>query len=544
MNRSSWRLAATLASACLVVAGASTAPAWADPGDPHAVGGQNQELANTALINPEATVRLSIHKYLGVPTDTAHNGTEVSVDQPGLDGVDFDVYRVYTDADHTTAVDLLTNAGWEAASAIHDHQPTAREIADGAFVINGVTYYIAKEATVTTSDGGSAVFTKENGVGLYLVAENLVSSGALTSGGETVDKGAITPSAPFFVTLPMTEPGGAGRWMYDVNVYPKNQKETASKTVRDDGADAGVTDNNQMTYEIVSSITAGLTGEQMGTYQVNDRLDARLAWVSTTVSLGDTALVENTHYTLAHEQQSDGTTLVTVTFTPEGLTALADAKAADPAAQVTTVVVAELREPGSDGVIPNRATVIPNTGWVDSNPGKPGIPTDEVTSYFGDIAITKVDPADSAASLAGAEFAVFTDADANGTCETGELAGEPLTTAVVGQDNTASFTGLQASNWYDGEEQDVPHGYCVVETKAPEGYNLSAEPYYVTIDYTTAVRGETPATVAVEVPNEKINLGNSLPLTGGRGTGAISAAGVLLLLGGAGYYVVAHRRKA
>ncbi len=46
---------------------------------------------------------------------------------------------------------------------------------------------------------------------------------------------SITPTAPFFVTLPMTNPDATNRWMYDVNVYPKNQADTISLAVVDQG---------------------------------------------------------------------------------------------------------------------------------------------------------------------------------------------------------------------------------------------------------------------------------------------------------------------
>ena len=45
------------------------------------------------------------------------------------------------------------------------------------------------------------------------------------------------------------------------------------------------------------------------------------------------------------------------------------------------------------------------------------------------------------------------------------------------------------------------------------------------------------------IENEKSNLGNNLPLTGGEGVAALSVAGLMLIGGGAGYYAYAGRKR-
>ena len=82
----------------------------------------------------------------------------------------------------------------------------------------------------------------------------------------------------------------------------------------------------------------------------------------------------------------------------------------------------------------------------------------------------------------------------------------------------------------------------MVETKAPNGYNLNAEPFTATIDWATGTSTLT-RTATVEITNEKTNLGNQLPLTGGEGIAALSIGGLVLIGGGAVYYAAASRKR-
>ena len=500
-------------------------------------------------------MQLSIHKYLGAATGAASNGTEQNVTLPPLAGVNFDVYQVYLDAAHTKPVDLTTNAGWTAASAISGHVPTPAEIAAGSFTVNGTTYYIAKSATVTTNSTGTATFTKPSGTGLYLVNENLSTSGTVTSNGSTIDKGTISPAAPFFVTLPMTNPSDTSRWMYDVNVYPKNQSDTSSKQVTDQGtttADGNNTGNHTVSYAITSTITDGMSGAQMGTYVINDQLDPRIGYQGTTVAIdpdGSTGtaapvtLTAGTDYTVA----TSGTTLVKVTLTSTGLGKLAAANSANPAATVVTTITGTVNQQGGTGQINNVATVIPNKPWLDAHPGESGIPTNQVTSKYGNIEVDKYDPADSnaTAAMAGAVFQVFADpTPGDGVCSAADVAGTAINTATVGSDGKATFTGLQTSDFYNNTAVTDPTrflSYCLVETKAP-GYNLSSQPVYVTIMSGTAT-GTAPAVAIQRVANQKANLGNQLPLTGGNGIAALSLGGLLLIGGGVAYYAATSRKR-
>lgn len=569
-KRSYSYVAAVFAAATLTLAPATVA--LADTGNPYAVGGVSQEnTVNKALINPSASVQLSIHKYLGVQTGQKNDGTEQTVTQPTLQGVNFDVYQVFYDAAKTQKVDLTTNQGWTDASAIHGYTPSAADIAAGSFTINGTKYYIAKAATVTTDASGAATFTKANGVGLYLVAENLKTSGTLTSNGTTVDKTTVTPAAPFFVTLPMTNPSDPTRWMYDVNVYPKNQSDSITKAATDKGTvtgDAGNTGSHAIDYTVTSSITDGTN--PLGMYVIYDDLDPSLTFTGADVKLSNgTALVAGTDYTVytAPNATTPATAytsgsvangpLVTIVFTDAGLAKLEANRNLNVVSTLHTTVGAL----DADGVIPNQASFIPGQGWWDqygtpgvdpeapatTPPGTvPGTPSPTVTSKYGTVVVDKYDPQAAGKALSGAVFAIYADpTPGDSTCSSSDVGGTPINTATTGADSKATFTGLQTSNWYNGGAVADPTqwlSYCLVETKAPAGYNLDAAPRYITIDYTTG-SASAPASVTQRVANEQANFGNSLPLTGGNGVAAMSALGLLLVGGGVAYSMKNRRRE-
>jgi len=596
MNHKKFRLAAAAVSTLAVAFLGTGAPAaFGSDADPAFVGTTDQTNAsNPALINPSADVQLEIHKHIGLPVGGYDDGSVKTVDLPKLQGVEFEVYKVGN-------VDLTTNAGQLAAAALYDYKITPMEIAAGKIVLgtspNTVEYSLTLVEEVTTQSTGTATFlnTADGAVGLYLVVESVEPTDTITQWDGTtstpVQAASITGAAPFFVTLPMTNPDDRTRWMYDVDVYPKNQSDTVAKFVDDKGT---VTDPNastpaglrQIDYTIKSDITDGTV--PLGMYVVYDDLDPALTFtgVSLTFSAGTDSLVQGTDYLVytAPDLTANATLwtsgsvasgpLVTVVFTDAGLTKLE----ANRSAQVVTVINTTVGAQDADGVLPNTASVIPNQMWWDLNgiptvnpetptttpptgTTPPGTSSNTTKSYFGNIVITKYDPNNTDASLAGTQFKVYADpTPGDGVCSSADVAGAALNTVLVGPDNKATFTGLQASNYYN--DAMIPsslatdgttllnsttttdpkiQSYCVVETQAITGYTLNAQPYYATINYTTA--GTAPAFTTLSIANEKANLGNNLPLTGGQGVAALSFAGLLLIGGGGGYYAYTSRKR-
>ena len=100
-------------------------------------------------------------------------------------------------------------------------------------------------------------------------------------------------------------------------------------------------------------------------------------------------------------------------------------------------------------------------------------------------------------------------------------------TLTTGQDGAATIDGLAAGTYY------------LVETAAPEGYQLDATPIEVVITASTD-DGATADSLIVSktIDNTKTP---ALPVTGGAGTVAITAAGVVLVAGAAMLIVRARK---
>ncbi len=495
------------------------------PGDPK----------NVALINPAATTQLTIHKYAAVPLDQdacPADGTVLpaactdGLSGSGLAGVEFTISRV-------NGVVLTTNAGWEAARAY----AAATTAPTDLFVVG----------TYTTPAGGLLV-VEDLPIGLYYVQETAAPAG-------------VTRAAPFLVTLPMTDPVDRKTWMYDVHVYPKNTADVITKTVDDrgtqttDSADGPAADH-VVDFTVTTSISDGLTGTEMGQYEVYDDLDPRLTYTGLEVSLsGGTALSrctasDATQTGCAYLVYLDGAFAasdpaagtgpagpqVRVVFTTGGLTTLAANAAQDVVTVIRTTLGDGAAAGATTGVIGNTASFIPNQAWATQNPGSTGTDSTPTESRYGDLQVLKHDAATPATVLEGAEFTLYRDANGDGTCapdvmvEANRLAGP----AATGANGVALFTGLQLSNYYNGAPQTDLTTYCLVETAAPDGFNLSAQPIPVTL---------TAATQQVDVPNEPSNLDNNLPTTGGPGLAAVSALSVLLIVGAVVYHLLTTRRR-
>lgn len=115
------------------------------------------------------------------------------------------------------------------------------------------------------------------------------------------------------------------------------------------------------------------------------------------------------------------------------------------------------------------------------------------------------------------------------------------------KDNPATTVGIITTdprNQGLGSISDLPAGtYYLVEVKAPQGYQLDATPIPVTIDAVTkgdAKEAELIVTLGNAITNTKTP---SLPVTGGEGTIAITAAGVVLIAGAAALIVRARKQN-
>lgn len=485
---------------------------------------------------------LTVHKYLGATSGLPHDGTELSQDQLAqltsqkpLQGVKFKLYQV-------DGVDVNTNEGVAVASKIGNMTLPA-DVVEKGIELDGKKYTLkaATPASATTNEQGEALFTVTNtGLpnGVYVVVEDLAGSGNLkTADGVAVDKAKVTPAAPFAVSVPMTKPDGE-TLNKNVHVYPKNQVNELDKTV----VDANINQGGDIVYTISTTSTGADTNgdgkmdqkDLGGVYEIVDTLDPNLTYKSVTVKVKDADVTagEDGYQVAKEETGNPKQDKVTVSFKGTTLDTIAAG------AKVELMVTATVKSIPDSGVIPNVAKLYPN-GWAKQK-GKP-VDSPKVETKYGDIVIKKVNKDGDV--LAGAEFSVYLDTSAKKDCSTYDNNSIAMSQAT-GANGLVSIKGLHLTSFVDGKavEKDNQVPYCLVETKAPTGYQLLPKPikFYLTkegtvAELTTAVEGDGSF---VQITNYK-NPG--LPLTGAQGILLVSVLGLILV--SAGVVLTVKRRK-
>lgn len=454
------------------------------------------------LIDPDQIGSITVHKYEApeTPTGLPNNGTQV--DATGLTplaGVTFEVQQV-------TDIDLSTNAGWVAASQLSG----SFDASDAEGSITGAGHTLGAASSQVTTAAGTAAFTGLP-VGLYLVQETAYPAG-------------VTPSAPFLITVPLTDPNNQNTWLYDVHVYPKNAVTAAEKTVSD-------ADSIALGDVVTWTITADIPNvDVIDGYKIVDQLDSKLDLLSTSVELSGGRVLLPADHTVTFDA---ATNTVTVEFTPAGLLKLAANSDVSVVVTLDTVV-------NTVGEISNQALVYPNAASFDIAPGQPGGPvvTNAPETKWGAFTIKKTDGINP---LQGAQFQVFTSpADAAALTNPVSLGGQ--TTFEVDANGLLTLSGLRYSDF--ANNQTVAAGdpgfiqYYLVETRAPNGFELLAEPIEFTVTAATTAAG-----VDLEVVNVPSNGGFELPITGGTGTGLLYLVGFALIAGGTIFLIVTRRRK-
>jgi len=357
----------------------------------------------------------------------------------------------------------------------------------------------------------------------------------------------------------MTHPTDLNKWVYDVHAYPKNSKAGVDKTVKDDTTPAI---GSEISYTIKSDIPAA---EALDYYDVVDQYDKRVELPEANVALkiidgktGEVALVKDTDYKLISATGTDGKTMFwTAEFTADGRKKLLENRKDD-----TTKVQMDLSgtvkdKVEADGLFKNKAILLPNApsnGW-KPNSGTvppPDYPNSEVVSKFGKVKITKVNAKDDTKKLAGATFEVYkctpegtpaANFESNNATLGDKLTVKGETSFTTDANGEVTIDGLRNNDWENNATvAEADRGwYCLVETKAPEGFELQTRPiaFQVLESNSKADNEYTLATTVKDVPK---NGGFNLPLTGAAGIGVLIGAGALLV-GGSGAIALANKRR-
>lgn len=520
-------------------------------------------------INTKTPVTLTIEKHEGTNTDLSSSvtGKQETVAGNTIKGVEFTAVKIADIVQESdtagnnavkyklTADAVEVNSDWTADSLM-----TGKELNDWVRTKKASDFGSLDGVGVAavTDENGQAIFTTDSnktgdnvqqlaeGQGLYLVVETLAPANITKR------------SAPFIVSLPMTDKENENTWMYEVYAYPKNSTAVtdAGKEIADinDVQDGISTPNNTtaeaqigdvITYHVpVTAIVpdAGLT--KLG---ITDTMSKGLTFVQAgeTVSSDDVSVytgssvvagnkVDSSNYTVKVSKNA-GVTTLDVYFTKAYLTTL---NATPGTCDFLFVYDAQLNKDAVLGVSGNTNDVNMIYNYTN-NPTDITVPGNTTTVYTWGIDLTKT--GDDGSKLVGVEFTLkkadaelsfvyddtisayryVVDADA-------ESASKTLTTKTDGK---LIIRGLDSGT------------YTLTETKTNDGYTLLKNPITITItgDNTNgtatatvdgkdvsmvADNGSASALIPITVVN---NTGFDLPQTGAAGTAIFAIAGIVIV---------------
>ncbi|MFP1692501.1 SpaH/EbpB family LPXTG-anchored major pilin [Gardnerella vaginalis] len=565
---------------------------------------------DTANINQgkKSATSIIIHKYQGPATGERSDGTvKTLTNKKPVKGVKFTLWRVKKkNTNSSDDIDLSKSSDWEKIKKLDDLvETTVAGKKTASDFINGANPDFEKASTDGTSqitgDTGEAKF--ENlAMGLYYIEETDTSGAQLQENGAWKKVSITKRVSPFFVTTPLPNPKDkANPWIYDVNVYPKNDtsKERPTKTVSElNRKDLTTNNGTTITWKIAIPLTAPKDGNKYEKIGFKDKLETGLTYDSiksaklvTYTDSGakdtgatDVNLTADTHYKVTHTNGLVAFSL-TNTETTGGLKKAYDEYAKHTTDKKVVKLEVELVTKVADTVkdIANVANTYVDdnkTGNGDGNNpctptkkdgdcGGDDIPND--TAHFGTLTVNKVTEEIGANGdkkklpLNDAKFDVYevtdTSATANDTFtvsdgkikKNNQDAGTKLNNVSLKTkektDGGAKTEGTDSVRLfvYNSKETNpavTTKLYCVVETEAPAGYLLDSTPKCVALKADTAADATKNNTKEIE--NKKATgldkILAALPMTGARGLVLLTAFGIVGL-GGTLFYIITRRRK-
>lgn len=521
--------------------------------------------ADPSTIDPKAERSLTIHKILNVSKTGAPTGNEITGDTPAD--------QKYTGGENVAAVDfqveeldydITTNKGFFAAVEAAKNPATAKVKQGGL------------DTKVTTGKDGSVQVPNVK-IAAYRVTE--LDSPDANVNGEA--RRNLHKSDSFVVFVPMTNPKDTSKWNYNVHAYPKNTNTVVTKKLEDENVNVGDT----VKYQIKGNIPGATSDKdaQLNSFHVvdyynkNELSNLRLSEtnpVQIEKADGSVVGVDAQYYTLTDEEDfsfgddrdKQYNARRTVEFNEEGLKWL---DANHRGAKVVTNWEAEFSPIGDgDGEIRNTADVPSITGESGSERKPKDVPpppeeTPEVVTFLAKLQLLKYGDGKKDKPLKGAEFELYTRDLKTGKCnpikdenkvKIGNVA--KWTTNEKGQ---LTIDGLHITDKVDQQivkgqpadggqirdgynPADVQNGYCLLETKAPEGFERIPQAF--PIEFKLADRVVNEQKVATPLIHAEVNNKPStkvfLPATGGMGILIVALAGLAIIGGG----VYAARRNS
>ncbi|MEW6884493.1 SpaH/EbpB family LPXTG-anchored major pilin [Trueperella pyogenes] len=466
-------------------------------------GAAHATTAPDSIVDTKKTGNIHLVKYDDSKGLTAPQGTKDSAPAANtLDGIDFTLQKVTRFADGGS-IDVTKN----------DQIKKLAELKAADIVANAKNYGLEEIGTEKTAGGGKIDWTGLK-VGVYLLTEE----DSPVSAGVSYNK-----AAPSLVFLPTTDPKG-DKWIYEdgtksqyaVWVYPKNSKNVDKKTVKDANVQVG----DRIEYTISANVPAVTklkdaipTDGDPATrdYNLNqfgflDNLDDKLSFTQAdvdghlSVTFGAAQedaekLTNNSDYKVVVSGEATGQ-VIKVALTEAGLAKVANKKAELPAGSDLNVYLTFKPEVKAQGIVPNTSYVFKNTGEGagkvnpdDLTPGT-GKRTNTTVSAWGQIKIIKKDHEDK-----GLNDAVFT---VYGSTPEGKIDEKKVIKTDVTTKNVDGVDGIaKVSLHVNDVADDLQTGtaqykkYFLVETKAPNGYELNREPIEFEVTLGNRVTKET-----------------------------------------------------
>lgn len=464
-----------------------------------AAGMLNAPAASAAPIDGSATGSITVHA-LTMPTGgrtATPTGMETTPLPAGATAIENATFKL-----EKSNIDITTNAGYSSALGL-----TAKNF-------GALDPTFAAQTGKTTTDGTHKFQGLKPGV--YRLTQTAAPEGK-------------TLMAPAVVFVPMTDPANTANWVYDIHVYPKNGD--ASKIKKTDITPAGtpITVGSTMTWQMDVPIPDIDTNDTFATFKVQDLPTNMKATIVSSVTIdpehANTGLTAGNanDYTVATD--SPTANQLEVTFTANGLTKINAAKGKTMRLIVKTEVLNSVNT--TDGVT-NAAKAIYTTA--NGGGGETTIvsdPDNPAKTTFGKLKILNENA--TGTKLSGAKFQIFT-CDGNGTKG-----------SALQVNGTDTFTINDENTGVTVEPLGATEGQlCLVQTKAPDGYQQLAGPQK--FEFTsTKIAAANDKTVTVTVKNTSTSsITGLLPNTGGKGIILFVIVG-LVLLGGAAVYMRRQR---